>query len=67
MPIKTTLLKNSPRPAVLDEVTAENVSVHIERMADDHYWLRIGDATFSIRGISTVKQRPISVDLVRES
>lgn len=66
MTVAVTPLKNSPRPGVLDEITAENASVHIERMSNDHYWIRINDQTFAMRGISTVKQRPISIDLTQD-
>lgn len=67
MPVtRITPLKGSPRAGVIDEITAENVSVHIERMDNDCYWMRIGEDTFHIRGISTLKQRPIAVDLTKD-
>lgn len=33
-------------PEAIDEIVADNVSVHIERMDDGLYWMRIGDHTF---------------------
>lgn len=33
-------------PEAIDEIVANNVSVHIERMDDGYYWMRIGDRTF---------------------
>jgi len=31
---------------VVDEIKATNVSVHIERMNDGEYWMRIGESEF---------------------
>jgi hypothetical protein len=59
-------LRNSPRPGVIDEITADRASVHIERMSEDRYWLRIDDDCFELRAISTVKQRPVAIDLTKQ-
>jgi len=32
--------------SVVDEIKATNVSVHIERMNDGEYWMRIGESEF---------------------
>ena len=48
-------------PTVVDEIKAENVSVHIERMNDGEYWMRIGqrefDASTKKRGKMIITER----------
>jgi hypothetical protein len=35
-------------PEAIDEIVAEGASVHIERMNDGYYWMRINSQTFAI-------------------
>lgn len=35
-------------PEAIDEIVAAKAYVHIERMDDGYYWMKIGDRTFSI-------------------
>lgn len=44
--MRVTPLKSNPK--VIDEIVAENVSIHIERMGAGAYWMRIGDRIFSL-------------------
>lgn len=40
-------------PEAIDEIVATNATVHIERMSDGLYWMRIGERTFHL---STLKR-----------
>lgn len=48
-------------PEAVDEIKAEGVSVHIERMNDGEYWMRIGqrefDASTKKRGKLIITER----------
>lgn len=39
IPLKT-------NPKIIDEIVADNVNIHIERMDEGRYWMRIGDKVF---------------------
>lgn len=49
--VDVTQLKSEPE--VVDEITSDRCSVHVERMSDGHYWMRIGDRVFDA---STLKR-----------
>lgn len=57
-------LKNAPRAGLIDEIVADGVRhVHIEQMSPDCFWMQIDQRVFHFRAISTVKQRPVAIDL----
>ena len=49
--VEVTQVKSEPE--VVDEITSKRCSVHIERMSDGHYWMRIGQRVFDA---STLKR-----------